>query len=180
MFPVNIPPIDHQRDRENAATDPGYHEPDQDTAHGQHPQRGLHDLLRLQDDLPLRLLLRVGLLLLGPALARGGVDEPVRGLDVRERDEAQRDGQRRGRVGVRERGEREERLRVEHGRRLRGVREHHGRPDEDRELRDGRDQHRGLGPAPVQGEQLVPPTGELRRGESDKPASQPASQSVSQ
>ena len=86
---------------------------------------------------------------------RLGTAEPAkrrRRLDVRERDQAQRDRQRRGRVGVRERGEREERLGVERARRLRQPGEEHGRAHEQRELRERRDGHGQPGMAAVFGE----------------------------
>lgn len=81
-------------------------------------------------------------------------DEPVRGLHVRERREAERDGERRAGVWPRERGEGEEGLGVErrgpHGE----VREEDGGEDEERELRDGGDEHCGERCAGVFAEEL--------------------------
>jgi len=137
-------------------THPGYDRADQYPSNGQEPKTGLHDLARLQNDPPLRALLRDALLLGVLALPHRRADEPARRLDVRERDHAQRNRQHRGRVRVRERREREERLRVERAvRRLRESGQEHGRAYEHGELRERRDEHRHPGSAAVLSEQLV-------------------------
>lgn len=92
-----------------------------------------------------RALLRDPLLFQFLPFPRLGAREPTDGrrrFDVREGDQAQRDRQRDGRVGMRERSEREERLRVERARRLRQSGQKHGRAHEQRELRERRYEHR--------------------------------------
>ena len=115
-----------ERGRENERAHPGYDRAYQYPPNGQHPKSRLHDLLRLQNDIPPRPFLRVPPLLPFLPFLPLGANKPARRLDVHEGDQAQRDRQRRSRVGVRERSEREECLRVEHGRWLRQPGEEHG------------------------------------------------------
>ena len=143
----------HERQRKSTYT--GYDRADQYPPNGQEPKTRLHDLPGLQDEPTLRALLRDALLRRLLLLPRRGADEPAGRLDVREGDHAERDGQRHGRVGMRERGEREERFRVERGWRLRQSGEEHGRAHEHGQLRQRRNEHRQPGPAAVPGVKLV-------------------------
>lgn len=150
---------------ENEGAHPWYDRADQDPPNGQQPKSRLHDPPRLQNDMPLRAFFLNTPPLPFLPLLRLGTAEPAkrrRRLDVRERDQAQRDRQRRGRVGVRERGEREERLRVERAaRRLRQPGEEHGRAHEQRELRERRDGHGQPVMTAVFGEQFFAPRNHL-------------------
>lgn len=163
-FLVYAKKIKYESGERNEGAHPGYDRADQYPPNGQQPKTSLHDPSRLQNDVSLRALLRDAPPLPFLPLLRLGGSEPAkrrRRLDVRERDQAQRDRQRRGRVGVRERREREERLRVEHARWLRQPGEEHRRAHEQRELRERRDGHSQPGMAAVFGVQFFAPRDHL-------------------
>lgn len=138
-------------------THPRNHCSDKDPSDGEHAHRRLIYPARLENRLAPCASLRRPLCDLRLALQNFRADEPARALDVRERDDPEHDGQRDGRVAMRERGEREERFRVEYRWCAGRVREHHARADKQWNLREDGQGYCGDRRTVVLCQQVLPP-----------------------